>query len=289
MYTKRSQIYGVWIAVAIIIIFVTGSITAFENFGTAYGTNDLSVSVSTEDDEVNRGDTQKVTVTVTEDDDSNNEISGADVKLTVYPPDSDSTKAKDETDEDGKATFDVKIADDAEYGTYEVKVRVSKDGFSTKTDETSFKVTGSGNNADDDDDDANDDYNSHDDKGRGSDGKGKGHGEDDNDESSEQVLSQGNACGNGILSTGILCQNVANQLQGDGNAINIIAIQNGGENDDDNGQIKNHLNSASSSSSIPVLQSNIKQPEADTIDSIVDQYEQDRIDRAMETRLNYLK
>src|ERR671918_726540 len=40
------------------------------------------------------------------------------VKLTVYTPDSDSTSAEDETDNDGKATLDVEIDDNAVTGTF---------------------------------------------------------------------------------------------------------------------------------------------------------------------------
>jgi hypothetical protein len=80
-----------------------------------YAAKDLNVKVNVEDDGIERGNTHKIIVTVTEDCNSNNEISGADVKLIVYPPETDSTTPRDETDADGKANFDVKISDDAEY------------------------------------------------------------------------------------------------------------------------------------------------------------------------------
>ncbi|MGE5662315.1 MAG: hypothetical protein ACM3X1_08730 [Ignavibacteriales bacterium] len=41
----------------------------------------------------------------------------------------------------------------------------------------------------------------------------------------EQTLSQANDCGNGKLPMYVYCQNLANQLQGDGNAMNIIGAQ----------------------------------------------------------------
>jgi hypothetical protein len=43
--------------------------------------------------------------------------------------------------------------------------------------------------------------------------------------SNTQTLAQANACGNGSGSSHIKCQNLANQIQGNGNAANIIGIQ----------------------------------------------------------------
>jgi hypothetical protein len=40
-----------------------------------------------------------------------------------------------------------------------------------------------------------------------------------------QALSQANACGNGKLPMSVFCQNLAAQIQGDGNAMNIIGAQ----------------------------------------------------------------
>jgi hypothetical protein len=271
----------------IVLLFIESTIP-FDTFRAVDAAKDLNVKVSIGDDDIGRGDTQKITVTVTRDDNSNSEISGANVKLIVFPPGGDSTTAKDKTDDDGKATFDVKISDDAEYGTYEVDVKASKDGFDTDTEESSFKVTGSR---------SDDDNNTHDDKGHDDDGDRQGK-SDDGDKSdaamgdvgdSSQALSQGNACGNGFLSSNILCQNVANQLQGDGNAINIIAVQNGGS--DGNGQVKNGM-VVGKSSSVPMPQNGIRQPlstNADAIESIVNQYVLARLDHAIETRLSYLK
>lgn len=42
---------------------------------------------------------------------------------------------------------------------------------------------------------------------------------------SSQVSSEANDCGNGELPLNVFCQNVASQIEGDGNAINIIALQ----------------------------------------------------------------
>jgi hypothetical protein len=302
-YTERSQIPGVWIVITVLALFVViGSVT-FENFKNVYAAEDLNIKVNVGEDNIERGETQKITVTVTEDSNSNDEISGADVKLTVYPPETDSTTAKDETDGNGKANFDVKISDDAEYGTYNLEVKVSKDGFNTKSEDSSFEVTGSGNNNDDDthDDDGHDNDNGgkDDDNNGAHDGDGGGNKEGG---SNNQALSQGNACGNGLLSTSIFCQNVANQLQGDGNAINIIALQNGGG--DDEVEVENSLSNPSIQSSNSTLlssvaptQQGIQQPQApisgstnvDSIESIIEQYEQARLNHAIETRLNYLK
>ena len=40
-----------------------------------------------------------------------------------------------------------------------------------------------------------------------------------------QVAYQSNYCGNGDLPLNVFCQNIFTQLQGDGNAMNIIALQ----------------------------------------------------------------
>lgn len=300
MYTKRSQISSVWIAITALALFTVIGSVSFDNIKNVYAAKDLNVKVSIDDDDIERGNTQQITVMVTEDDNSKDKISGADVKLTVYPPETDSTTAKDETDGDGKANFDVKIADDAEYGTYEVEVKVSKDGFNTKTEDSSFEVTGSGDNDNEDnnggDGHENDTNNEGDDSNKGHDSD---NGNSDDGESDDQALSQGNACGNGVLSTNILCQNVANQLQGDGNAINIIAVQNGGgdeESELENG-ISNSPLASTSSSSVPPTQQSSQQSSSlisgstndDSPQSIIDQYEQARLDHAIQTRLNYLR
>ena len=299
--TKRSGIPGVWIAITVLALFLVVGSVSFDNFKNVYAVDDLNVKVDVDDDEIERGNTQKITVTVTKDGNSDDDIAGADAKLTVYPPETDSTTAKDETDEDGKANFDVKISDDAEYGTYEVKVKVSKDGFNTITEDSSFEVTGSGNSDNDDthDDEGHENDNSRNDDDNNNGGHDSDSGESNGGENNNQALSQGNACGNGILSTNILCQNVANQLQGDGNAVNIIAVQNGGGDDD--GVAENSVNSpsleSSSASLVPPTQPGIQQPRApfsgstndNTIESIMAQYVQARLNHAIEIRLNHLK
>jgi hypothetical protein len=110
---------------------------------------EFDIDVDIEKDSIKRGDTQDITVTV-RNDDTGKRISAADVRLTVYPPDSDSTSATDDTDDDGKAEFKVKIDDDAETGEYDVKIRVSKNGYDTKTVNTSFDVIKKHHHDDDD-------------------------------------------------------------------------------------------------------------------------------------------
>jgi hypothetical protein len=40
-----------------------------------------------------------------------------------------------------------------------------------------------------------------------------------------QAASQVNECGNGLLPLNVFCQNLLSQIQGDGNAANIIGVQ----------------------------------------------------------------
>jgi hypothetical protein len=115
---------------------------------------EFDIDVDIEKDPIKHGDTQDITVTV-RNDDTGKRISDADVRLTVYPPDSDSTSATDDTDDDGKAEFKVKIDDDAETGEYDVKIRASKDGYDTKTVNTSFDVIKKHHHDDDRDGDGN--------------------------------------------------------------------------------------------------------------------------------------
>jgi hypothetical protein len=122
------------------------SVNAVKNF---------DIDVSIDKDEIRPGDTQHITVTAFNDN-TGNIVPNADVKLTVYPPHSESTSAEDDTDENGDASFNVKIDDSAETGTYDVDIRVSKDGYHTKTVNTSFEVVGS-NDDNNGNDDGNDD------------------------------------------------------------------------------------------------------------------------------------
>ncbi|MGH9979762.1 MAG: hypothetical protein ACRD8Z_28560 [Nitrososphaeraceae archaeon] len=40
-----------------------------------------------------------------------------------------------------------------------------------------------------------------------------------------QAAAQANSCGNGEMPLNVFCQNLLSQIQGDGNAINIIGVQ----------------------------------------------------------------
>src|SRR5918996_5081959 len=144
------------IIISLLSVLISNAVGIPTLFESVYAIEEFDIEVDVEDNEIRRGDTQHITVTVFNDD-TDNRVSDADVKLMVYPPDSDSTSAEDETDNDGEATFDVEIDDNAETGTYDVDVRVSKDGYNTKTVSTSFDVVGSGNDNNDDNHDNNDD------------------------------------------------------------------------------------------------------------------------------------
>ncbi|MGC1131528.1 MAG: MG2 domain-containing protein [Nitrososphaeraceae archaeon] len=104
-----------------------------------FAIEEFDIDVDVEDNEIERGDTQHITVLV-RNEDTNKRVSDADVRLTVDPPDGDSSTARDETDNDGEARFDVRIDDDAETGEYDVDVRVSKNGYGAETVNTSFDV-----------------------------------------------------------------------------------------------------------------------------------------------------
>ena len=64
--------------------------------------------------------------------------------------------------------------------------------------------------------------------GAGNDNNGHGH------HGQSQAIAQANVCGNGKGASDVNCQNLANQIQGDGNAVNVIGVQSGdskGNND----------------------------------------------------------
>ena len=54
--------------------------------------------------------------------------------------------------------------------------------------------------------------------------KYRGNGSSSSGNSQSQTVAQANECGNGILPTNINCQNLASQIQGDGNAVNVIGV-----------------------------------------------------------------
>jgi len=273
----------------------------------------LSIKISLHEDEVERGETQKVTVTVSNKDDRDVKIANAKTMFTVYPPEDDRTTANDKTNDEGEANFKVKIDDNAELGIYDIKVKVSKSGYDSATEESSFEVVGSPSQQTDsgnDDDSGNDNNDVNDNKD--DDEKNTGDNDDDDDnkdmDNKEQAITQGNACGNGLLSTNVFCQNVANQLHGDGNAINIIAIQRGsngmrGNDGGYGGHVSNpslsspppSLPSSSSSSSLPSIPETsggqdriVPLSNDESLASIVERYKQARIDEAVELRMKYL-
>jgi len=53
--------------------------------------------------------------------------------------------------------------------------------------------------------------------------KYRGH-DSSNGSSQSQTIAQANECGNGTLATNINCQNLASQIQGGGNAVNVIGV-----------------------------------------------------------------
>jgi 5-hydroxyisourate hydrolase-like protein (transthyretin family) len=148
-----TKIFPTIVTLSLLFALVSNAINVPILFQSAYAIEEFDIDVNVEKDGIERGDTQHITATVLNDD-TGDRVSNADVKLTVYPPDSDSTSAEDETDNGGEARFDVEIDDNAETGTYDVDVRVSKDGYDTKTVSTSFDVVGSthDNNSDENDD-----------------------------------------------------------------------------------------------------------------------------------------
>src|SRR5919106_4174662 len=146
------------IVISLLSVLISNAVGIPTLFESVYAIEEFDIDVDVEDNEIRRGDTQHITVTAFNDD-TDNRVSDADVKLTVYPPDSDSTSAEDETDNDSEAIFDVEIDDNAETGTYDVDVRVSKDGYDSRTVSTSFDVVGSGNDNNNDNHDNNDDNN----------------------------------------------------------------------------------------------------------------------------------
>ena len=46
-----------------------------------------------------------------------------------------------------------------------------------------------------------------------------------NNNKQSQAAAQANVCGNGTLPMKVFCQALSNQIQGDGNAVNVIGVQ----------------------------------------------------------------
>jgi hypothetical protein len=64
---------------------------------------------------------------------------------------------------------------------------------------------------------------------------GHSHNGDNNNNNNDQVqvISQPNECGNGKDESNVNCQNLANQIQGNGNAANFIGVQVDDKGDND--------------------------------------------------------
>jgi hypothetical protein len=55
--------------------------------------------------------------------------------------------------------------------------------------------------------------------------KHKHHHHHGNNNKQSQAAAQANVCGNGTMPLKIFCQALSNQIQGDGNAVNVIGVQ----------------------------------------------------------------
>jgi len=148
------KIFPTIVIIPLLFLLVGNAINAPTINQLVHAIEEFNIDVDVEDSEIERGNTQHITVTV-RNEDTDKRVSDADVRLTVDSPDSDSSTARDETDNDGEARFDVKIDDDAETGEYDIGVRVSKNGYDTETVSSSFDVV----RGDGDDDNNNGDNN----------------------------------------------------------------------------------------------------------------------------------
>ena len=189
----------------------------------AYAAKQFKIRINVDQDPIQRGDTQKITVIV-RDANTNNKISNALVRIAVDPHSGKIATGPSHTDDNGETTFKVKISSSADTGTYDVAARASGNGYAAKTVTTSFEVVSNNNDNND-----NNDHNNHDHSGDNNNNN------NNNNNDQVQVISQSNECGNGKSSSGVNCQNLANQIQGSGNAVNVIGIQSGGGSDDGDG------------------------------------------------------
>ncbi len=55
--------------------------------------------------------------------------------------------------------------------------------------------------------------------------KHRHHHHNGNNNKQSQAAAQANVCGNGPLPMKVVCQALSNQIQGDGNAVNVIGVQ----------------------------------------------------------------
>ncbi|MGN6630742.1 MAG: hypothetical protein ACTHKP_00680 [Nitrososphaeraceae archaeon] len=234
----------------------------------AYAEKEFKMKISVDQDPIQTGDTQKITVTV-RDANTNDKISDAFVKLAIDPPSGKVATGSSHTDDNGQTTFNIRISSDADTGTFNVAARASANGYASKTVTAPFEVISSDNNNNNDNNNQdsgahnNNDHNGHNHNGANNNknnnnndqvqvisqsnvcGNGKlandvkcqnignqiqsgGHNKDGSKHGQSQSIAQANVCGNGKGASDVNCQNLANQVQGDGNAVNVIGVQSGG-------------------------------------------------------------
>ena len=113
----------------------------------AYADKEFKMRISVDQDPIQQGDTQKITVTV-RDANTNDKISDAFVKPAIDPPSGKVGTGSSHTDDNGQTTFNVRISSDADTGTFDVVARASGNGYASKTVTTSFEVISNDNNND---------------------------------------------------------------------------------------------------------------------------------------------
>jgi len=237
----------------------------------AYAEKEFKMKISVDQDPIQTGDTQKITVTV-RDANTNDKISDAFVKLAIDPPSGKVATGSSHTDDNGQTTFNIRISSDADTGTFNVAARASANSYASKTVTAPFEVISSDNNNNNDNNNQdsgahnNNDHNGHNHNGANNNnnnnndqvqvisqsnvcGNGKlandvkcqnignqiqsgGHNKDGSKHGQSQSIAQANVCGNGKGASDVNCQNLANQVQGDGNAVNVIGVQSGDDNKD---------------------------------------------------------
>src|SRR5690348_669753 len=225
------------------------------------------MKISVDQDPIQTGDTQKITVTV-RDANTNDKISDAFVKLAIDPPSGKVATGSSHTDDNGQTTFNIRISSDADTGTFNVAARASANSYASKTVTAPFEVISSDNNNNNDNNNQdsgahnNNDHNGHNHNGANNNnnnnndqvqvisqsnvcGNGNlandvkcqnignqiqsgGHNNGHGHHGQSQSIAQANVCGNGKGASDVNCQNLANQVQGDGNAVNVIGVQSGG-------------------------------------------------------------
>jgi hypothetical protein len=186
-----------------------------------YAAKQFKIRINVDQDPIQRGDTQKIIVIV-RDANTNDKISDALVRIAVDPHSGKIATGSSHTDDNGQTTFKVKISSGADTGTYDVAARATENGYAAKTVTTSFEVSSNKNNDNNNNGNSNNDHN-----GDNHNGDNKNNNNDDQ----VQVISQTNGCGNGKEESNVNCQNLANQIQGRGNAVNVIGVQSGGGDD----------------------------------------------------------